>query len=110
MPLIDSDAFSLHEAGVRRRNEVEWSVCCNDYISQTHIIPTKDMQSFTGTTKRTRRSRARYYLPDSLHGDPEREPGVHCVEVPIHPTGHAQSAAYVGDADTRARTQVYTVQ
>ena len=25
-----------------------------DYISQTHITPTKDMQSFTGTTKRTR--------------------------------------------------------
>ena len=29
-----------------------------------------------------------YYLPDSLHGDPsKREPGVRCVEVPIHPSG-----------------------
>ena len=48
--------FCIWEANSDVSTE-DFKAFIDDYISHSHIIPTKDMQSFTGTTKSTKRTR-----------------------------------------------------
>ena len=85
------------ERGRGRRERAEGGVLCVVPSTSTSITYHKPTLSQPKTCNRSRgppippRGRVEtvpYYLPDSLHGDPsKREPGVRCVEVPIHPSG-----------------------
>merc|ERR1712137_1114208 len=78
---------------VRESNQIKIA-CATGTLAITYHIPKLSQPKTCNRSRgppnppRGRVETVPYYLPDSLHGDPsKREPGVRCVEVPIHPSG-----------------------